>query len=96
MTTMEISRKTGMSNEALQTDSTATPSSSLISAVVSGNLSAADALLADDIEWGLMPEGQKLKGKAGVMPWLRAGAASRKEPVTIRDVGAKDWGIFEY
>jgi len=41
-----------MSNETLQTDSTATPFSTFISAVVSGNLSAAEALLADDIEWG--------------------------------------------
>ncbi len=30
------------------------------------------------------------------MPWLRAGAAYRKEPVTISDLAAKDWGIFEY
>ena len=43
-----------------------------------------------------MPTGQKLKGNAEVMPWLRAGAASRKEPVTISDLAAKDWGIFEY
>ena len=63
-------------------------------AVVSGNLSAAEALLADDIEWDLMPTGQKLKGKAEVMPWLRAGAASRKEPVTISGLAAKDWGHF--
>ena len=96
MATLGTSRKAGMSNEALQLDSTATPFSTFISAVVSGNLSAAEALLADDIEWGLMPTGQKLKGNAEVMPWLRAGAASRKEPVTISDLAAKDWGIFEY
>ena len=43
-----------------------------------------------------MPTGQQLKGKAEVMPWVRAGAASRKEPVTICDHAAKDWGVFEY
>jgi hypothetical protein len=43
-----------------------------------------------------MPTGQQLKGKTEVMPWLRAGAASRKEPVTIGDLAAKNWGIFEY
>jgi hypothetical protein len=94
MTTMETTRTPGMSDEALQPDSTATPFSTFISAVVSGNLSAAEALLADNIEWGLMPTGQTLKGKKGVMPWLKAGAASRKEPVTISDLAAKDWGIF--
>jgi hypothetical protein len=62
---------------------TSTPFSTFISAVVSRTLSAAEALLADDIEWDMMSTGQKLKGKAEVMPWLRAGAASRKEPVTI-------------
>jgi len=95
MTKLETSRKAGMSNVALQPDSTATPFSTFISAVASGNLSAAEALLADDIVWGC-PTGQKLKGKPEVIPWLRAGAASRKEPVTISNLAAKDWGIFEY
>jgi hypothetical protein len=88
ITTLQTSRMAGMSNEALQSDSTATPFSAFISAVVSGNLPAAEALFADDIEWGLTSTGQKLKGKAEVMPWLRAGAASRKEPVTISDPAA--------
>lgn len=85
-----------MSSEARQPDSTVTPFSMFIAAVASGDLAAAEALLADDIEWGLMPTGQKLKGKPEVMPWLKAGAASRKEPVTISSLAAKDWGIFEY
>lgn len=85
-----------MSSESRQPDLAVTPFSRFIAAVASGNLSAAEALLADDIEWGLMPTGQKLKGKAEVMPWLKAGAASRKEPVTISDLATKDWGIFEY
>ena len=68
--------------EASPPGSSATLFSAFISAVVSGDLSAAEALLADDIGWDLMPTGQQLKGKAEVMPWVRAGAASRKEPVT--------------
>jgi len=59
-------------------------------------ITAGEALLADDIEWDLMPTGQKLKGKPEVMPWLTAGAASRKEPVTISNLAAGNWGIFEY
>lgn len=79
-----------MKNRALQADSTATPFSIFISTVVSGNLSAAEALLADDIEWDLMPTGQKLKGKPEIMPWLTAGAASRKETVTISNLTANN------
>lgn len=94
MTTLEKSTKARTSSKASQPD--ATPFSTFISAVVSGNLSAAEALLSEDIEWDLMPTGQTLKGKAEVMPWLRAGAASRKDPITINDLAAKDWGVFEY
>lgn len=88
--------KTDIKNETLQRGSNRTLFSTFISAVASGDLSTAEALLADNIEWDLMPTGQRLKGKAEVMPWLRAGAASRKEPETISDLAAADWGIFEY
>src|SRR5215831_4199982 len=85
-----------MSSGPMHSDSTATLFSVFISAVVSGNLVFAETLLADDVEWDLMPTGQKLQGKREVIPWLKAGAASRKEPVTISDRAAEDWGIFEY
>ena len=89
-------KATDIKHEALQPGSTPTVFSTFIAAVVSGNLTAAEAMLADDIEWDMMPTGQELKGKAQVMPWLKAGAASRKQPVTISDLAANDWGIFEY
>jgi hypothetical protein len=68
MTKLETSRKAGMSNVALQPDSTATPFSTFISAVASGNLSAAEALLADDIVWDLMPNRSKTQRKARSHP----------------------------
>lgn len=70
--------------------------SAFILAVASGDLNAAEAKLSDRIEWHQMPYGQKLTGKREVMPWLKAGAASEKEPEIINDVAANDWGVFEY
>ncbi len=77
-------------------DAPATPFARFIAAVVSEDLLTAETLIADDVEWDLMPTGETLKGKAEVMPWLKAGAASRKTPVTISDRSAGDWGVFEY
>ena len=48
MTTLETSRKADVSNEALQSDSTATAFSTFTTAIVSGNFSAAEEPLADD------------------------------------------------
>lgn len=83
-------------NQAQRSGSEPTPFSVFISAVASGDLASVETMLADDIEWDMMPTGQRLKGKAEVMPWLKAGAASRKEPATISDLASEDWGIFEY
>jgi ketosteroid isomerase-like protein len=85
-----------MNDNEMPTGSTATVFSTFISAVASKDIAAAEALLADNIEWDMMPTGQTLRGKAEVMPWLKAGAASRKEPVIISDLAGKDWGVFEY
>jgi len=70
--------------------------SAFISAIASGDLNAAETKLSDGIEWHQMPYGRKLTGKREVMPWLKAGAASQKEPEIINDVAANDWGVFEY
>jgi SnoaL-like domain len=70
--------------------------SAFISAVASEDMVTVEAQLADDIEWDMMPTGQTLKGKAEVMPWLKAGSASHKEPSVISDLASNDWGIFEY
>jgi ketosteroid isomerase-like protein len=83
-------------NEALKPGSTATPLSTLIWAVVSGDMATVEAQLADDIEWDQMPYNQKLKGKKEVMPWLKAGATSEKMPEVINNVMAENWGVFEY
>src|SRR6185437_10248352 len=49
-------------------------------AVVSGNLAAAEAMLADDIEWGLMPKPIAVYGIC-----CRFGAASRDRARTHRE-----------
>jgi SnoaL-like domain len=74
----------------------ATPLSTFILAVASGDLGTAEAQLADDVEWYQMPYGQKLTGKQEILPWLKAGAASEKEPEIINDVAMGDWGVLEY
>lgn len=92
----EAMPETGTRSENLESGTISTVFSIFISAVATGDLSRAEALLADDVEWNLMPAGQRLNGKAEVMPWLRAGTASRKEPIPISDRAAGDWGVFEY
>jgi ketosteroid isomerase-like protein len=88
--------ETDFGNWAPHSASEPTLFAAFISAVASGDLISAETMLADDIEWDMMPTGQHLSGKAEVMPWLQAGAASRKEPATISDLAARDWGVFEY
>ena len=83
-------------SKAPKPGSTATAFSTFILAVASGDLKIAEAQLADNIEWVLMPYGQKLKGKQEIIPWLKAAAASEKEPEIINDAATNDWGVFEY
>lgn len=81
--------------DALQRGSTATPFSRFLWAVVAGDLATAEAQLADDVEWGLMPYSKTLRGKQEIIPWLKAGAASRKDPIAVNNVATRDWGVFE-
>ncbi len=83
-------------SEALAPGSKVTPFSTLLWAVVSGDMAAVEAQMTDDIEWGLMPYNKVLKGKAEVLPWFRAGSADQKKPIVITNVATKDWGVFEY
>ncbi len=85
-----------LNSETLEQGSKATPFSTLIWAVASGELATVEAQLADDIEWGLMPYIKVLKGKDEVMLWLKAGSADQKEPITITNAATRDWGVFEY
>jgi hypothetical protein len=49
--------------------SPATPLSILIAAVASGDMMAAEAQLADGVEWHQMPYNQSVKGKKDVMSY---------------------------
>lgn len=82
--------------EELKPELKATPFSTFIWAVVSGDVVAAEAQITDDIEWGLMPYNKVIKGKAEVLPWLKAGSADQKKPIVITNVATKDWDVFEY
>ena len=88
-------QQTNMNNEALQPGSTATPFSTFIWAVVSGDVASVEALLADDVEWDLMPYNHIIKGKKEVISWMKAGAAGQKELVAISNLAIKEWGVFE-
>jgi hypothetical protein len=85
-----------LGTEALKQGSKATPFSTFIWAIVSGDIATAGAQITDDIEWGLMPYNKVLKGKDQVLPWLKAAGADQKVPVVISNAATKDWGVFEY
>jgi ketosteroid isomerase-like protein len=73
-----------------------TPFATLVSAVASEDLAAVESLLADDVEWDMMATGEIVRGKTGVMRWLKTGSADRKEPAVITDLAVGGWGVFEY
>ncbi len=85
-----------LNRESLKKDSKGTPFSALIYAVVLGDMATIEALIADDIEWGLMPYNKVLKGKEQVIPWFKTAASDQKEPLPITNAFATDWGVFEY
>lgn len=89
-------RPLDLTNGALTPGSQTTPFSTLLWAVVSGDLATVETLITDDIEWGLMPYNKVLKGKEEVIPWFRAAAADQKKPIVITNVATSDWGVFEY
>lgn len=85
-----------LDRESLKKDSKGTPFSTLIYAVVSGDIATIESMITDDIEWGLMPYNKVLKGKEQVIPWFKAAASDQKEPLPITNAFATDWGVFEY
>jgi hypothetical protein len=89
-------RPIDLNTEALKQGSRATPFSTLVWAVIAGDTATAAAQITDDIEWGLMPYNEVLKGKDETIPWLRAASADQKQPIAITNVVNKDWSVFEY
>lgn len=92
----ETIRPIDLGTEALKSGSNATPMSTLIYAVASGDMETVEAQITEDIEWGIMPYNKVLKGRAEVMPMLKTGSAEQKKPITITNAATKDWGVFEY
>ena len=92
----ETIRPIDLNNGAITPGSQATPFSTLLWAVVSGDMAEVSAQITDDIEWGLMPYNKVLKGKDEVIPWFKAASADQKKPIVITNVATKDWGVFEY
>jgi len=92
----ETVRPLDLNTGTLTPGSTATPFSTLLWAVVTGDMATIEAQITDDIEWGLMPLNKVLKGKEQVIPWLKAGSADQKKPIVITNVATSDWGVFEY
>jgi hypothetical protein len=75
---------TDMNNKDLEQGSTATPFSTFFWAALKNDWATAEAQLADDIEWHMMPNNQTRKGKADVFSFLKASKyASQKEPILI-------------
>jgi limonene-1,2-epoxide hydrolase len=81
----------------LEHGSTATPFSRLAWALFADDWVNAAAQLADDIEWHMMPNLQKIAGKEDVINFLKAGKnASAKEPVPLLNAATEEWGVWEY
>jgi hypothetical protein len=85
-----------LDDKALEPGSRATPCSTFIWAIASGDIPTAESQLADDITWGLMPYNKVLKGKSEVIPWLKAGHSDQKRPIAISNVLMGNCGVFEY
>lgn len=89
-------RPIDLDRASLALDSRATPMSTVIWGVATGDMAAVEGQIADDIEWGLMPYNKVLKGKGQVMPWFQAAVGDQKEPVLITNAVTQDWGVLEY
>jgi hypothetical protein len=84
-------------NKDLEKDSTATPFSKFFWSALRDDWATAEAQIADDIEWNMMSNNQIRKGKADVLPFLKASKyASKKEPIPITNRADKEWGVWEY
>ena len=59
----ETIRPIDLGTDALKSGSTATPMSTLVYAVASGDMETVEAQITEDIEWGIMPYNKVLKGK---------------------------------
>jgi hypothetical protein len=96
-TSAASAQKQSMNDKDLEQGSTATPFSTFFWAALKDDWATAEAQLADDIEWDMMPNNQIRKGKADVLPFLKASKyASAKEPIPIHNRADKEWGVWEY
>jgi hypothetical protein len=96
-TTAKPTATTGIVYKDLEEGSTATPFSTFFWAGYHDDWPTAEAQLADDIEWDMMSNNQIRKGKADVLPFLKASKyASAKKPVPIFNRADKEWGVWEY
>jgi hypothetical protein len=90
-------KKTEIIGKNLEQGSTATPFSTFVWAAMKDDWATAEAQLADDIEWHMMPNNQTRKGKADVFSFLKTSKyASQKEPIPISNRADKEWGVWEY
>ena len=96
-TSGKLGKTQDFNNKDLEQGSTATPFSTFFWAALKDDWATAEAQLADDIEWDMMPNNQIRKGKSDVLPFLKAAKyASRKEPIPISNRADKEWGVWEY
>ena len=94
---MTITTQDKITNSNLEQGSTATPFSTFVWAALRDDWTTAEAQLADDIEWDMMPNNQIRKGKKDVLLFLKTSKyASKKEPEPISNRADKEWGVWEY
>lgn len=68
-----------------------------MAAVFSDDWTTVESQLSDDIEWNMMPDGQKYRGKNEVISFIMTSKfAAHSDPEVINDVVTEDVGVFEY
>jgi steroid delta-isomerase-like uncharacterized protein len=95
--TRQIGEDADVNKEDSKQVSNVTPFGILWPAVFSDDWTTVEAQLADDIEWNMMPNAQKFKGKTEVISFIKTSKfAAQREPIVVDDVVTKDGGVFEY
>jgi hypothetical protein len=94
----ETSGQSDLDADALLNGPGATPFSKLIYHLTRAEDEAAEAQMADDIEWILMPTLQSIRGREQTFQAIKAFWMSVRErkPELLNNVANRDWGVFEY
>ena len=95
---MTDTNRTGVAgNKVIQAVPGGTPFSQFYPAVLNCEWAKAEAMLAENVVWTMMPNNQILKDRNETMAFIKASvSAAQREPAVMGDVFLKEWGVWEY